>query len=102
MSEKKFKFKSENVEPTFAHIIGGLYAKCEYEKEHGDKWDLESACVSFWYGIQAINKLTIAMKDCTHANISIMNEIQRVARYIYDAIGIDPIADKHPIFTFRN
>jgi len=98
----KFKFVSEKVEPTFAYIIGGLYAKCEYEKEHGDKWSLESACVNFWYGVQAINKMTIAMGDCSHANVSIMNEIRVVSNYIKDTIGIDPILDDCPIFKFRN
>ena len=99
---EKFKFRSERVEDTMAYVIGGLYAKCEYEKEHGDKWSLESACVSFWYGVQALNKLTIALKDCDHASIAIMNEIQRVASYIEDTIGINPISDDNPIFKFRN
>ena len=98
----KFKFVSEKVEPTFAYIIGGLYAKCEYEKEHGNQYSLEDACVDFWYGVHAINKMTIAMKDCHHSNISIMNEMQRVSNYIEDAIGINPLVDDCPIFKFRN
>lgn len=96
MSEKKPQlFFSEEIEPFAARCIGLWYKECE---ECSDS-DLEYYCHRFWWGVQALNKLSIVTgtsrdrDGAVHFSIAISNEMRRVAEYIEERTGIDPFND---------
>jgi hypothetical protein len=90
---------SEDIEPTFARVIGVMFKRCEEAQgEHA----LYAACNRFWWAANGINKITIAVRDghhdadCVHASLAAGNELRRIADYIRHRIGIDPLTEKHP------
>ena len=93
----KIRIHSEMIEPTMAYIIGRLFAQCEHVKD--DPNEFFSKCQNFWYAMRKINNLAGTL-DTPHFSIAAGNELQRVADYIKENLGIDPILDKHPQFEF--
>ncbi len=83
-------FTSEELEPFAAMVVGRFFARCEWEKEHGDKFSLEDACDNFQHAANALSSLSIATNmgawddpnRAVHFSIASMNEVQRVSRYI--------------------
>ncbi len=90
---------SEEIEPTFARIVGAMFARCE-AAEGEDA--LYFACNSFWWALQGMEKIAIAVRnpakdaDCLHLSIATSNHIRMASDYIKGKIGIDPLFSKHP------
>lgn len=82
---------SEEIEPFAALLVGRLWKRCEVAKETADGVDLESACLSFWFGLRGLEKIAIAASTATHFSIAMNNEHQRVASYIESVLGVNPI-----------
>jgi len=104
---------SEAVEPTAAYLVGRWYAKCEKarkreaelkkKREAGEilNWreSLEadafySECQNFWWGVRALNRVSIACKEAVHFSIACGNVMRDVANYIEKYLGIDPFKEK--------
>ena len=89
------KFESELIEPFLTYVIGGLWSKVEFAKqEHVDSDDLESLCMDLWCGIKNLSQVVSIMKDCAHATVAINNDMKRIAKYIHETCGVDPITEK--------
>lgn len=88
------KLISEEIEPTFARIIGVMFARCEAAEGENA---LYFACNSFWWAAIGMEKIAIAVRgraegsDCMHLSIATSNNIRMVATYIKGKIGIDPM-----------
>jgi hypothetical protein len=93
---------SELYEPAAVHFIGIQYARCEalykiWENSDDDymEWlKFESAIESFWYGMAALAKLSIASTGASHFNLSLSNEHHRVNTYIKECTGYSPIGNE--------
>jgi hypothetical protein len=104
---------SEAVEPTAAYLVGRWYAKCEKarkrteeltaKEESGENltWDEFSEaerflkeCRNFWWGVRALNRVSIACEEAVHFALACGNVMGDVARYIEEHLGIDPLTDK--------
>lgn len=91
--------KSEDIEPTMVKIMCHLYAECEQAK---DEFELTNACEHLWYGIEAINKLAVAVSmlrerggsSCLHFSIAANNEVLKAAEYIEFKTGVNPLDRK--------
>lgn len=85
---------SEEIEPTFARIIGAMFARCEQAKEGHE---LYFACNSLWWAVIGMEKIAIAVRgraegaDCLHLSLATNNHVRMVSRYINGKIGIDPM-----------
>lgn len=93
--------RSEAIEPVATYLIARWWAKCEEAKKSEKGGDLENALVTFWHGVRALNRVAIACTEAKHFSIAISNEMRRVALYIEECIGINPIAKEHPLFPTR-
>lgn len=94
---------SEMVEPFFAMSIGRMWARCEEAKKSTAAYpelELQDACTNLWWTVDALNRLIIGFSTATHASVALSNEMQYIAKYIKDAIGICPISDDHYMFDF--
>jgi len=86
---------SEEIEPTFARIIGVMFARCEAAA--GDDNNLYFACNSFWWAVIGMEKIAIAVRgraegsDCLHLSIATSSHVRMAAEYIKGKIGIDPM-----------
>lgn len=122
MSDYKFKtsdeqmpiFVSEELEPFAARCLGRWFARCEVarkvkediqakceaeNREMTYNEDLDSMiffreCSKFWWGIAAINRVSIVTEGAVHFSIAIQNEQRHVAKYIKKHLGFCPILDK--------
>ena len=82
--------QSEQLIPTFSVIIQELLHKCDTDNEH----ELYSACLNLWLAVDALNKVTCCLTDVTYLNISMSNEMEKIAGYIEYRVGINPITNK--------
>lgn len=107
-------FLSEELNPFAAMCIGRWYARCEVARkireeilvkcktenrdksfhEHLDSERFFKECTKFWWGLRAINRLSIVTDGAIHFGISISNEQRHVANYIKKHLGFCPILDK--------
>lgn len=117
MEESQFKAInccSERIEPTASYCIGVWFHNCEIAKDLKDKIQkkckeenrdmtlqemLDSEqffreCAKMWYGVKALNRLSIATRGAVHFGIAISNEQSRIASYIKEHLGFCPIIDK--------
>ena len=117
MEKSKFKrvdFCSTMLEPTAAHCVGVWHHNCEMARELQDniaetckkeKRDMTfremldseqfiRECQNWWYGMKALDRLSIATRGAIHFGIAINNEQSRVADYIKKYFGFCPILDK--------
>lgn len=111
IEEKDLRFNIPMLEYTFTHLIGRWGMACEKAKTTGDINKIWAACSNLWYGINGLNKVTIACRGLVHNNAinddshcinlsyAIMNEMQTTGKYIKSLIGKNPITDKN-IFGF--
>jgi hypothetical protein len=97
---------SEPFEPAAVHFIGVQFSRCEalhkiweeypdggYEK-YSKQLKFESAIEYFWYGMNALTKLSIASTGATHFSVALGNEMQRVNKYIQERTGYSPIGNR--------
>jgi hypothetical protein len=117
MEESQFKqvsCNSERIEPAAAHCLGVWFHNCEIAKALKDKikkkceeenrdmtfqemLDSEQffrECTNMWYGVKALNRLSIATRGAVHFGVAISNEQRKMASYIKDHLGFCPIIDK--------
>ena len=107
-------FASEALEPFAVHCIGMWFSRCEIARkvkieieerlkaenreptfnEHLDMEMFFRECTNFWYGVNAINKVSIATKGAVHFSLCIGNDLRRVATYIKDHLGFSPLSEK--------
>ena len=86
----KPKFVSEELEPVFALVTGRLWARVEWEREHGDEWSLASELENFWWGVCALEKLVIACDGATHCSLATSNNVRRAQALIESITGRRP------------
>jgi len=111
---KLVKMYSEDLEPTAIYCLGRWFDRCQTalavqqeiiikckmegrEKTFHEYLDCEefyNNCSTMWYGLQALNKLSIACKTTTHFSLAVSGEMSRVAGYIKEHLGFNPILDK--------
>lgn len=113
-------FISEEIEPMTAMCIGRWYARCEAARKV--KAEVEQRvkdenrnmtsdedidcrmflreCINWWWGMDAINKLSIATKGAVHFSIASSNEMRHVANYIKKYLGVCPISEKEKAREF--
>lgn len=95
MAKKQPLFHSEVLGEFAAHLIGRWFVICE----EATKEDLYHECHNFWFGIIGLNKVSIATNNArdrdgaVHFSIAMGNEMRRVAQYIEDKIGVNPLID---------
>ncbi len=95
-NKKEQLFYSEPLGQHAQHCIGRWFVICE----EADPDDLYHECHNFWYGVKALNKLSIATNNARdrdgaiHFSIAMGNELRRVSDYIESKIGVDPLTDK--------
>ena len=115
------KIQSEMIEPVAGQLIGRWFNRCQMAlevkntidkkvkdenrehtfHEHLDCEMFWKECSNMWWGVRALNKMGIACKDATHFNIAISNEMSKIADYIEDKLGFNPILEKsHKGFGF--
>jgi hypothetical protein len=117
MEKSQFKqtiFHSEMIEPTAAYCLGVWFNNCENarvlkdriqkkcEKENRDMTFQEMLdseqffreCTNLWYGVKALNRLSISTRGATHFGVAISNEQMKMAKYIKEYLGFCPIIDK--------
>ncbi len=82
--------RSEELEPTFAYLVGRWFAKCQAAHDRGDRDDLADACAYFWQGIIGLRKVCFACPEARHAGLAVSNHERQVAKMIQDWLGIDP------------
>lgn len=96
---------SEELEPTFARIIGALFKACE---DAEDGLSLELACQCFWLGANALERIVTCL-GCTrksgdptgiHASLAVSNTIRQVSLYIQHRLKLDvaPMWSKDPFW----
>jgi len=108
------KFISEELESFAVICIGRWYARCEVARKVKDdiqkKCKIENRemtfheyldnqiffkeCTKFWWGVKAINKVSIVTEGAIHFGIAISNEQRYVAEYIKKHLGFCPILDE--------
>lgn len=97
------------IEPTAAYLIGKWLAKCEKARkrkdelnkkegdltfdEHLEATRFHKECRNFWWGIRALNRISIACEEATHFSIAIGNHMRHVADYIEKYLGVDPMKE---------
>ena len=114
-SDKKMMvFISEELNPFAARCIGKWFMRCEtarkvkeeiqkrceaedrdmtfHEMLDSEKFFRE--CSNWWWGMSAINKLSIVTHGATFFGIAISNEQRRVSSYIKEHLGFCPITEK--------
>ena len=111
---KLIEIQSEALEPTAQYLLSRWFhncqitlsvkkeieAKCNSDKremtfeEHLDSERFWSECSNMWFGLAALTKLSIACKGAHHFAIALQNEKSKVADYIKEHLGFDPILDK--------
>ena len=111
---KPVEFKSEMLEPTAAHCLGMWFHNCELARElkekiekrckdenreptfreHLDCEQFFSQCSHMWWGLQALNKLSIVTRGAIHFGIACSNEMRKVSKYIEEHLGFCPILEK--------
>lgn len=103
---------SEAIEPTAAYLVGRWFAKCEKARKRRDElqkkresgqhltWQesLEadsfySECRNFWWGIKALNRVSIACQEAIHFSLACGNVMMDVSKYIEEHLGIDPMRE---------
>ena len=117
MKESEFKpieFKSEIIEPTAAHCLGVWFHNCELARKLKEKiekrckdenrnetfqemLDCEKffrQCSHMWWGLQALDSLSIVTDGAVHFSLAVSNEMRKVSKYIEKYLGFDPILDK--------
>ncbi len=97
---------SEELEPTFARVIGKFFVQCEHlRKEHSAECVFfVDACGSWWWTMEAMNKMTVGISSAIHASLFIGNNMNRVAGYIKEHLGFDPQREREKLknCTFRH
>ena len=94
-TKKQQLFYSETLGDYAAHLIGRWFVICE----EADPDDLYHECHNFWFGMIGLNKVGIATNNArdrdgaVHFSIAIGNEMRRVAQYIEDKLGVNPLTD---------
>lgn len=100
------KINSEVLEPTFAYIIGRMWARCEhFRKQHSASCVyFVDACDSWWYTMNAMSQLTTGVSTAIHASLFISNHMQIVNKYIEEHLGFSPILKRKELEgkTFRH
>lgn len=81
---------SEEMNPFGAMIVGRLFARVTEAKKTGDSLDLEAAYAELWYGVKALNRLSIAVKTATHFSIAAGNHLRQVRELCIADTGLDP------------
>lgn len=95
MAKKEQLFHSEVLGDHAAYLIGRWFHICE----EADKDDLHHECHNFWFGVNGLNKISIATNNArdrdgaVHFSIAMGNELRRVAQYIEDKLGVNPLSD---------
>lgn len=100
MAKTDFPIVSEVVEPTMAYIMGKLFKQVEEYKDDLDY--VIDGCFNLWIAANSIDRLSTCctMKDsgATHFSIAAGNNLGRVADYIKEKCGFNPLLDKeHPV-----
>ena len=86
-------FKSEELEPTMGLVMGRLYARVQWEMEHGDRFSVARECEVMWYGAQAIEKMAVTCggdRGATHFSIAASNNVSMCADLIESITGVRP------------
>ncbi len=92
---------SNIIEPSFAHVIGVQFARCEAAKAKDQEkhpYALYDACKNFWYSMDAMRKLMVSVRGGSdaeggqHASVALGTDQRRVADYIEQCIGYHPIS----------
>jgi hypothetical protein len=104
---------SEAIEPTAGYLIGRWWAKCEKARKRRDElnakreagnhltWEeaLEverfwKECRNFWWGVRALNRVSIACEEAIHFSLAMGSVMRDTADYIERYLGVDPMNDK--------
>lgn len=107
-------FNSEIINPTAAYALGIWFHNCELARELKDKIEKRCKdesrnetfqemldcdrffhqCSHMWWGLQALNTLSIVTNGAVHFSLAISNEMRKVSKYIKEHLGFCPILDK--------
>lgn len=96
IKEKTENFRSENLEGTASYCIGRWWKACEDVKE--DREALDRACQRFWFGVKALNRLSILCPGAVHFSIVSSNEMRKANEYITMVLGIKDYKNE-PLFS---
>ena len=81
------------------YLIGRWWAKCEAQKakygNHNSRFIDE--CENFWFGIRALQSLSIACVEAVHFALAMNTNAQRADRYIEKELGFSPICCREEI-----
>ena len=88
----KYNILSEELEPTFALIIGRLFARCESVKDSEDYADKWIACSKLWFVVTSMSFLS-TICETTHATITLQNNKRFISNYIEEMIEVDPFKE---------
>jgi len=89
---KEQVFHSAELEKMAASLVAGWYKICEEATED----NLWHECTNFWFGIRALNRLSVATNNArgrpgaSGFSAAMTNEMNRVAQYIKSRINVDP------------
>jgi hypothetical protein len=89
----KPKFRSENLEPIMAHVMGVMWARVCWEEQWGDSVTVARECEAMWYAAQAIEKLAVVTgcgRGAVHFSIASSNNIRHCADLIEKVTGYRP------------
>ena len=112
--EKMPIFMSEEIEPFAAMCTGRWYARCEaarkVKEEIEERCKAENRemtfnesldcqkffreCNKWWWGMNALNKVSIVTEGAVHFSIAIGNIKRKVASYIKEYLGFCPITEE--------
>ena len=107
-------FVSEELEPFAARCLGRWFVRCEVARkvkediqekckaeqremtfyEYLDSEKFFRECSKMWWGLAAINRISIVTEGAVHFSIACSNEQRRVSKYIRKYLGFCPISDK--------
>lgn len=86
-------FISEELEPIAALIMGRMWARVVWEREHGTPDTVLRECDAMWYAARAIGKLSVATggdQGAVHFSLASSNNIRRCAGLIEQVTGVRP------------
>ncbi len=90
---EELRIASEEIEPAMERMIGKWFAQSEYiRKKYGPhSFQFVDILDRWWFGMQALSRLTIATRDTVHAGLFVSNNSQVIAAYIKEHLGFNPI-----------
>ena len=86
-------FNSHFIIPCVSYCMRTWIRECEAAKKRNDS-SLETACINFWWGMNAIHNLSCSTPGAVNFSIAAMNELRNTRNYIQAILKVDPETDQ--------